>query len=189
MTPPPRLLSGIMLGLAGGAILVPLNSTMLAVALPSVTGEFGLGANTVSSLVTLYLGAVVVALPASGSIGDRIGHRNAFLLGVIGFALSSLLAALAGTFIVLEAGRVGQAVAGALISTSSAALLRELAPPERRGEAFGLFGMLVSTSAAIGPLVGGLLVAAFGWRSLFFVAVPVALLAASVVGVVLRPRR
>jgi hypothetical protein len=55
-----------MVGLAGGAILVPLNSTMLAVALPSVMGEFGLGANTVSSLVTLYLGAVVVIATAEG---------------------------------------------------------------------------------------------------------------------------
>jgi len=176
-----------MLGLAGGAILVPLNTTMLAVSLPSVMGEFGLGPNTVSSLVTLYLGAVVVALPASGSLGDRFGHRRTFLGGVVGFAVASLLAASAGSFFVLEIGRVLQAVAGAFVSTSSAALVRQLAPPEQRGEAFGLFGMLVNTSAAVGPLIGGLLVAAFGWRSLFFVAVPVALLGAVVVGVVHAP--
>ena len=62
-----RLLSPAMLGVASGAVLVPLNSTMLAVALPSVMGEFSIGPETVSSLVTLYLGAVTVALPASGS--------------------------------------------------------------------------------------------------------------------------
>ena len=77
-----RLLSPTMLGLAGGAILVPLNSTMLAVALPSVMTEFTVGPATVASLVTLYLGAVAVALPASGSLGDRFGHRRMFLLGV-----------------------------------------------------------------------------------------------------------
>ena len=88
-------------------------------------GTFGLGANDVSSLVTLYLGAVAVALPVGGSIGDRFGHRRAFLLGVLAFAAASALAAVATTFEVLEVSRVGQAASGALISTSSAALVRQ----------------------------------------------------------------
>lgn len=176
-----------MLGVASGAILVPLNSTMLAVALPGVMGDFGLGANEVSSLVTLYLGAVAVALPVGGSIGDRYGHRPAFLAGVLGFAAASALAAVASTFEVLEISRVGQAVSGALISTSAAALIRETAPPERQGEAFGLFDLLVSTSAAVGPFIGGLLVGGFGWRSLFVVAVPLGIVAAAFVGLRLRP--
>ena len=176
-----------MLGVASGAILVPLNSTMLAVALPDVGGTFALGANQVSSLVTLYLGAVAVALPVGGSIGDRYGHRPSFLLGVLGFAVASALAALATSFELLELSRVGQAVSGALISTSSAALIRETAPPERQGEAFGLFDLLVSTSAAIGPFIGGVLVGAFGWRSLFVLAVPLGIVSAAFVGLWLRP--
>lgn len=185
---PSRLLTGAMLGLASGAILVPLNSTMLAVALPSVMGEFGVGAATVASLVTLYLGAVAIALPASGSLGDRFGHRRLFLIGVAAFALASALAATATSFEVLALARVLQAVSGAFVSTSSVALLRAMAPADRRGSAFGLFDMLVSTSAAVGPLIGGLLVAGFGWRSLFVVAVPVAIFAAVAVGAVVRPR-
>jgi EmrB/QacA subfamily drug resistance transporter len=176
-----------MLGVASGAILVPLNSTMLAVALPGVMDDFGLGANAVSSLVTLYLGAVAVALPVGGSIGDRYGHRRTFLVGVVAFALASALAAIAGTFELLEVSRVGQAVSGALISTSSAALVRETAPPARQGEAFGLFDLLVSTSAAVGPFVGGLLVGGFGWRSLFVLAVPLGIVSAAFVGLALRP--
>ena len=187
--PRPRLLTGAMLGLASGAILVPLNSTMLAVALPSVMNEFGVGAATVAALVTLYLGAVAIALPASGSLGDRFGHRRVFLVGVAGFALASALAATATSFEVLAASRVVQAATGALVSTSSVALLRAMSPPDRRGSAFGLFDMLVSTSAAIGPLVGGLLVAGLGWRSLFVVAVPVALLAALAVGALAPPQK
>jgi EmrB/QacA subfamily drug resistance transporter len=178
-----------MLGVASGAVLVPLNSTMLAVALPSVMGEFGIGPETVSSLVTLYLGAVTVALPASGSLGDRFGQRRVFLAGVLAFAASSLLAASAQSFELLALARVLQAVSGALVSTTSVALVRAMSPPERRGAAFGLFDMLVSTSAAIGPFVGGVLVAAFGWRSLFVIAVPVALFAALMVGFVVRPER
>ena len=183
----PRLLSAAMLGVASGAILVPLNSTMLAVALPGVMDDFTLGANAVSSLVTLYLGAVAVALPVGGSIGDRYGHRPAFLIGVIAFAVASALAALATSFEILEVARVGQAVSGALISTSSAALVRETAPPSRQGEAFGLFDLLVSTSAAVGPFIGGLLVGGFGWRSLFVLAVPLGIVSAAFVGLRLRP--
>ena len=182
----PRLLGAAMLGVASGAILVPLNSTMLAVALPDVMGAFTLGANEVSSLVTLYLGAVAVALPVGGSLGDRYGHRPAFLAGVLGFVVASALAAIATSFEVLEVSRVGQAVSGALISTSSAALVRETAPAERQGEAFGLFDLLVSTSAAIGPFIGGLLVGGFGWRSLFVIAIPLGILSAAFVGLALR---
>jgi EmrB/QacA subfamily drug resistance transporter len=181
------LLGPAMLGVASGAVLVPLNSTMLAVALPSIMVEFAIDAATVSSLVTLYLGAVTIALLASGSLGDRYGQRPVFLVGVLAFAASSLLAAAAPTFELLTLGRVAQALSGALISTTSIALVRAIAPADRRGAAFGLFDMLVSTSAAIGPFIGGLLVGAFGWRSLFVIAVPVALFAAVSVGLVVRP--
>ena len=173
-----------MFGVASGAVLVPLNSTMLAVALPSIIDEFGIDPATVSTLVTLYLGAVTVALPASGSLGDRFGHRRVFLAGVMAFAMSSLLAAVAPSFALLALARVLQALSGALVSTTSVALVRAMSPPDRRGAAFGMFDMLVSTSAAVGPFIGGVLVGLFDWRSLFVIAVPVALFAAVVVGAV-----
>jgi EmrB/QacA subfamily drug resistance transporter len=183
---PEGLLSALMLGVASGAILVPLNSTMLAVALPGIMDEFALGANEVSSLVSLYLGAVAVALPVAGSLTDRFGARRVFIVGVVAFAAASLVAAVGTSFLVLEGARVLQAASGALVSTSSAALIRETAPAARRGEAFGLFDLLVSTSAAVGPFVGGILVAALGWRSMFTVAVPIALVAAAAVTFLLR---
>ena len=181
-----RLVSGLMLGLATGAILVPLNSTMLAVALPDVMGEFGLGASEVSSLVSLYLGSVAIVVPIAGTLADRFGARSIFLAGVLCFGAASLLAAITGSFTVLELARVLQASAGALISTSSTVLLRETAPESRRGEAFGIFDLLVSTSAALGPFLGGLLVAWLGWRAMFLLAAPIAVLAALFVGVFLR---
>ncbi|HKG57067.1 MAG TPA: MFS transporter, partial [Candidatus Limnocylindrales bacterium] len=183
-----RLLTPAMLGIAAGAILVPLNSTMLAVALPSVMTEFSVGPSTVASLVTLYLGAVAVALPASGSLGDRFGHRSTFLVGVVGFGLASLLAATAASFAILALSRVLQAASGALVSTSSTALVRATAPQARRGAAFGLFDGLTSVSAAVGPFVGGVIVGGFGWRSLFTLSVPIALLAAVSVAVIVRGR-
>ena len=185
--PDRHLLSAAMLGVASGAILVPLNSTMLAVALPDVMGEFALGASAVTSLVTLYLGAVAIALPLGGAIGDRYGHRRAFVVGVIGFAIASALAALGPSFEILEAARVAQAATGALISTSAASLIRQTTPLDRQGEAFGMFDLLVSTSAAVGPFVGGLLVGGFGWRSLFVLAIPIGIVSAGFVGLALRP--
>jgi EmrB/QacA subfamily drug resistance transporter len=184
-----RLITPVMLGVASGSILVPLNSTMLAVALPGVMDEFGLGASTVTSLVSLYLGSVAIALPIAGTLGDRFGARRVFLLGVIGFGLGSLLATLASSFGVLEASRVLQAASGALVSTSSAALIRETAPADRRGEAFGLFDLLTSTSAAVGPFVGGVIVGLFGWRAMFFLAIPIAVASAAVVFALLHPSR
>ena len=182
-----RLLGPAMLGVASGAVLVPLNSTMLAVALPSIMDDFGIDAGTVSTLVTLYLGTVTIALLASGSLGDRYGQRPVFLVGVVAFAVSSLIAALAPTFAVLTLARVLQALSGALISTTSVALVRALAPPDRRGAAFGLFDMVVSISAAITPFVGGVLVGAFGWQSLFLLAVPFAIFAGVTVGFLAPP--
>lgn len=184
-----HLLTPILFGIASGSILVPLNSTMLAVALPGVMDEFGLGADNVATLVSLYLGAVAIALPVGGTLGDRFGARRTFLVGVLGFGLASLIAAVAGSFLVLQLARVLQAALGALVSTSSAVLIRESAPAERRGEAFGLFDGLTSVSAAIGPFIGGVLVGAFGWRSMFVVAVPIAMLSAGLVGFVLAPDR
>ncbi len=171
-----------MLGIAAGSVLVPLNSTMLAVALPSIMDGFSVDAGTVASLVTLYLATVAIALPASGSIGDRFGHRRSFLVGVIAFGGASLLAASATSFGLLAISRVLQAVSGALLSTSSTALIRAEAPADRRGAAFGMFDMIVSISAAVGPLVGGLVVSVFGWRSLFLAAIPLALVALITVG-------
>jgi EmrB/QacA subfamily drug resistance transporter len=185
-----RVISAVMLGVASGSILVPLNSTMLAVALPGVMDEFRLPADAVTSLVSLYLGAVAIALPVGGSLADRFGARRVFLAGVIGFGAASLVAALAGSFVVLQVARVLQAASGALVSTASATLIRETAPADRRGEAFGAFDLLTSTSAALGPFIGGLIVGAFGWRAMFFLAAPIAILAAAVVGIVLtRPDR
>ena len=124
--------------------------------------------STVSSLVTLYLGAVTIALLASGSLGDRYGQRRGLphRRGRVRVVVAARRGR-ADRSRCSPPSRVLQALSGALVSTTSIALVRALSPADRRGAAFGLFDMLVSTSAAIGPFIGGLLVGAFGWRSLF----------------------
>ncbi len=170
-----------LLGLASGTVLIPLNSTMVAVALPRIMTEFHVGAGTVSWLVTLYLATVALAMPTSGSLGDRFGHRKMFVLGVGAFAVTSLLAAIAWSFPILILARVLQAASGASMTPNAASILRAVAPEDRRGGSFGLLDMLTSTSAAVGPFLGGLLVSGFGWRSMFVLATPIALVAAAAV--------
>lgn len=178
-----RVLTGLMLGLASGAMLVPLNTTMLAVALPEIMVEFELSASRVTSLVSLYLATVAITLPAAGALADRFGGRTVFLVGVLGFGSASLLAATTTSFEVLELARILQAVSGALVSTASTVLVREAAPDGRRGEAFGLFDLLVSVSAAVGPFLGGVIVGLAGWRTTFLLAAPFALVAVALVSV------
>jgi len=181
---PVRRLGVVLAAIAGGALLIPLNSTMLAVALPGIMAEFGVGAGAVSSLVALYLAAVALAMPISGNLGDRFGHRKIFLIGVGAFATTSLGAALAWSFPLLITARVLQAISGAAITPSASSLIRLLAPEDRRGGSFGLFDLLISTTATLGPFLGGVLVSGFGWRALFVLAVPVAIASAILVGVI-----
>lgn len=184
-----RLWAVTLLAIATGSALIPINSTMLAVALPSIMTDLRVGAATVSWLVTAYLATVAVAMPVAGLLGDRLGFRRMYLFGVAGFVATSILAALAHTFAVLVAARVLQAASGASITANAASLIRTVAPQDRRGGSYGFYDMLIATSAALGPFAGGLLVTGFGWRSLFGVAVPIGLISGVAVAGIVPPVR
>ncbi|WP_217915150.1 MFS transporter [Miltoncostaea marina] len=162
------------------AALVPLNSTMIAVALLDVERDLDVGVAAATWLVSGYLVAMAVVQPLGGRVGDAIGHRRGFLAGLGGFLAASALAAAAPTLGALVALRVSQALAGGLMMPNAAALLRDAVPPGRRGRVFGWFGTGMGLAAAVGPVLGGGLVAALGWRAVFLVNLPlgaVALLA------------
>ena len=152
-------------------MLAPLNSTMIAVALPEVMDEFEVGLASAGWLVTAYLVAMASLLPVTGKLGDRLGHRRLFLAGLALFGVSSLAASAAPDLWVLLAFRTLQAVGAALIVPTGAALLRDAVPVERRGMAFGYIGAAVAVAAASGPPLGGVLVEAAGWRAIFYVNV------------------
>jgi EmrB/QacA subfamily drug resistance transporter len=154
---------------AFGAVLAPLNSTMIAVALPSITDELGAGAAATSWLVTAYLIAMASLQPVAGRLGDRLGRRRLILGGLIGFGLTSLAATLATSLPLLILCRVGQAVSGAVVLPNGDALLREIVPDARRAGRFGLIGSAIGLAAAVGPPLGGILVTTAGWRAMFAV--------------------
>lgn len=163
--------------IALGAILAPLNSTMIVIALPRLMEDFGQTLTAATWLVTTYLVAMAVLQPLAGRLGDRVGRRPLVLGGFVWFGLASAGAAASGSLEVLIAFRVQQAAAAALVFPNAMALLRELGPPERLGSRLGTVSAVVPLSAAAGPPLAGVLLALFDWQALFLVNLPIVALA------------
>ena len=162
----------VLVAIALGALLAPLNSTMVAVALPDIVDDFDSSVGTVGWLVTSYLLALAVVQPVAGKLGDRHGRRPFIIGGLAVFGVASLGAALAPSLPFLIGFRVAQAVSGAVVFPNGAGLIRELIPASRRGGAFGIVGGSIALAAGLGPLIGGVLVGVGGWRAIFIVNVP-----------------
>ena len=160
-------------GIAGGAALVPLNSTMIAVALPSIADDFDISIGRASLLVTVYLVAMLIGQPVAGRLGDAVGHRRLVRIALVGFASMSIVGAIAPSFVVLIAARVGQAACGAAIAPGVQAMLRMVTPPSERGRTFGFLGSIIGVGAAAGPVLGGGLTALFGWQAIMLVNLPI----------------
>jgi MFS family permease len=164
-------------GLGGASALIPLNSTMIAVALPPIAVDFDITVGRTSLLVTTYLIAMLVGQPLAGRVGDRVGPDRAIRAALIGFLVSSVLGAVAPTFEVLVVARVAQALTGAALVPNVQAMLRAVTTPGERGRLFGIHGSMLGAGAASGPFIGGALISLFGWHAIFWVNVPVVLVA------------
>ncbi|MGK3969910.1 MFS transporter [Sorangium sp. So ce118] len=177
---PARLPVRLLLAIALSASLAPLNSTMVAVALPEMGRVLQAGSGELrQGLVTSYLLTNIVLQSPGGKLGDRLGHRRALTLGQLVFALGAALAYVWPVLPVLTASRVVMAAGAAILAPSATAMLRTELPPEVRGRAFGAFGAMMGLAAGAGPKVGALLVGYFGWTSIFLANVPVLLVSAA----------
>ncbi|HYE90942.1 MAG TPA: MFS transporter, partial [Terriglobales bacterium] len=162
------------IGLALAVVLAPLNSTIIAVALPSIAGTFDASSAEVTRwLVTAYLVVSIVAQSPAGRLADSWGHSRVLTLGRALFGVGAILGAFSPQLAVLAAGRVLMALGGALAIPTVFAQLRNSVPESNRGRILGIFGAIMGTAAAIGPLLGGFLTSRYGWHSIFFVNVPV----------------
>ncbi len=159
----------VLIAVALTTMLAPLNSTMIGVALPQITGEFNSNLAQSSWLIIAYLIAMASLQPVTGKLGDRFGHRRLILGGLVYFAVASLGAATATSLMGLLFFRIQQAIAGAIALPSSMALMRQIVPADQRGSRFGLVGSAVVLAAAAGPPLGGLLTEWVGWRAIFYV--------------------
>ncbi len=173
-----------MLVLACSVGLVPLNSTMIAVAIPAIGRDLAAEPSAlIQWLVSSYLLINIIALSPAGKMGDRWGHARVLALGQGLFAVGSVLGFLASALPLLVAARVLMALGGAMIVPAAMALARVRLPEDQRVRAFGMFGAVMGLSAAIGPLAGGEIAARFGWTALFLVnIVPLTIAAALSLG-------
>ncbi|MBI2773758.1 MAG: MFS transporter [Chloroflexi bacterium] len=159
-----------------GNLLVPLNSTMIVVALPQISRDLAADRASVSWLVTAYLIAMAALQPIGGRVGDRFGRRELMQGALVVFAIASIGAALAQSLVILVAFRLIQAAAACAIVPNALGLLRGSIVGDRAGMYFGIAGSMTGLGAAVGPVLGGFLTA-IDWRWIFAVNVPIVLLA------------
>lgn len=163
----------------GGGFMTLLDVSIVNVALPSIQSVLGATASEIQWIVAGYSLTFGLMLVPAGRFGDVFGRRRMFLIGLAGFTLVSLACGFAPSAMALAVLRLIQGAFAGVMNPQISALIQELFQGADRARAFGMFGMTVSLSTAIGPLLGGLLVtgigAEHGWRSVFLINVPIGL--------------
>jgi EmrB/QacA subfamily drug resistance transporter len=152
-----------------GTALAYMSDDMLNLAIPSVAHDLGATMTDVQWLLGAYYVPLVALVLIVGSIGDIVGHRRVFIVGLLAFAAGAVLCAMSPGIAWLSLGRAVQGVAAAMLVTAGLALVTRLTPAERRDGAIGLFLGLIAAVPAVGPFISGALVDLLSWRWLFLV--------------------
>ncbi|MFI0213510.1 MFS transporter [Streptomyces lydicus] len=172
-----------------GVMMVALDGTIVAIANPAIKQDLGASLADVQWITNGYMLALAVSLITAGKLGDRFGHRQTFLIGILGFAAASGAIGFSNEVALVVGFRVLQGLFGALLMPAALGLLRATFPAEKLNMAIGIWGMVIGASTAGGPIVGGLLVEHVSWQSVFFINVPVGVLALVLGLVILKDHR
>ncbi|MCE1254118.1 MAG: DHA2 family efflux MFS transporter permease subunit, partial [Anaerolineae bacterium] len=159
------------------SFMAALDGSVVNTVLPIIREAFGSEVATVEWVVVVYLLVISGVLLTVGRLGDLKGHRPAFLIGFVIFVIGSLLCGLAPSAVMLVVFRVIQALGAALLAANSPAILTKSFPAAQRGQALGTQATMTYLGMSVGPSLGGWLAHAFGWQSIFYINVPVGLLA------------
>ncbi|WIE36252.1 MFS transporter (plasmid) [Agrobacterium tumefaciens] len=158
-------------------LLASLGTSIANIALPALVDAFAAPFWQVQAVVVAYLAAMTVSVVIAGRLGDSRGLKSMLVVGLAVFAIASLLCAIAPNLSLLIGARALQGVGAAFLMTLAMALMRQTANEARVGRAMGLLGTVSALGTALGPSLGGLLIPVAGWRGIFWVQVPLAVLA------------
>ncbi|MBN3192993.1 MFS transporter [Pectobacterium versatile] len=169
---PDQAKPGITLTLALAILSASLGTSIANIALPTLTAVFSAPFAQVQAVVIAYLAAMALSVVIAGHLGDRYGLKPVFIAGLGLFAIASLLCAIAPQLWQLIAARALQGIGAAFLMTLGMALLRQTAGEKHVGRVMGIVGTVSALGTALGPSVGGFLLAIAGWRSLFWIQIP-----------------
>lgn len=162
----------VLASLAVSMLLSSVGTSIVNVGLPTLTAVFSASVQQAQWVVLAYLLAVTTLVVSVGRLGDITGRRRLLLVGIALFMFASLLCGLAPTLELLIAARALQGLGAAIMMTLTMAFVGEALPQERTGSAMGMLGTMSAVGTALGPTLGGVLIAGFGWPAIFFVNLP-----------------
>ena len=160
-----------------GLFMIMLDNTVVNVALPSIQDSLGLSLSELEWVVTGYALTFAAFMLTGGKLADLLGRRRVFVAGLVVFTAASLACGLAGSADVLIGARVVQGIGAALMNPATLSIITATFPPRQRGTAIGIWAGVSALALAIGPLVGGLLSEHADWSWIFFVNIPVGIVA------------
>lgn len=166
----------LMAVLLSGAFITILNQTLLGTALPVIMEDLNLTESTVQWLQSIFMLVNGIMIPVTAFLIQRFSTRSLFLTAMSLFALGTAIAAIAPTFSLLMIGRIFQASGAGIMMPLLQTILFLVFPIEKRGQAMGMFGLVIAFAPAIGPTLSGWLVDQFHWRSVFYVVLPIAII-------------
>jgi DHA2 family multidrug resistance protein len=159
------------------AVLEVLDMTIVNVAIPHMLGAFGATPDQITWVLTSYIVAAAVIMPLTGYLSNWLGRRRLLLLSISGFVLTSMLCGMAWDLESMVFFRLAQGVFGAPLVPLSQAILLDAFPREKHGQALAIFGMGIMVAPVIGPALGGYLTEAYSWRMVFYINIPLGMIA------------
>ncbi|MFD5865389.1 DHA2 family efflux MFS transporter permease subunit [Agromyces sp. NPDC127015] len=160
-----------------GFFMILVDTTIVSIANPAILEDLDADLTSVIWVTSAYLLAYAVPLLITGRLGDRFGPKRVYLVGLVVFTLASLWCGLSGEIALLIAARALQGFGAALMTPQTMAVITRVFPPRQRGAAMGLWGSVAGVATLVGPVLGGVLVDSLGWQWVFFVNVPVGIVA------------
>ncbi|HWJ02691.1 MAG TPA: MFS transporter [Verrucomicrobiae bacterium] len=173
----PRFRWFVLANVSLGTFMATLDSSIVNVALPTISSQLSADLPTVQWVVAAYLLTISSLLPVFGRIADLFGRKKIYSSGFLLFTLGSLLCGISNSIWFLVSMRVIQAIGAAMMMANSAAIVTSVFPPKERGRALGLIGTVVALGSLTGPALGGILVGLAGWRSIFYLNLPIGIIA------------